>query len=121
MFFEKKSTNTLNIICNLGVLGFMFLFGGMYTYVYFHGTLLLEACIIMFIGSTLLVIQYRFLRHLNFKERIPEVLIILLANIFSVFIFEQNVILVAIILLISNTACVLINRKKIDKFEKIYM
>ncbi|PEF43511.1 hypothetical protein CON22_25910 [Bacillus cereus] len=118
MFFEKKSTRILNIICNLGIFGFMFLFGGMYTYVYFNGTALLEACIMMFIGSSLLVIQYHFLRDLNFKERIPELLIIFIANVFSLFIIKQNVTLVAVIIAIATALCVLINRKKIDKFYK---
>ncbi|WJE23250.1 hypothetical protein [Bacillus cereus] len=121
MFFEKKSKNILNVICNLGIFGFMFLFGGMYTYVYFYGTVLLEACVMVFIGSTLLVIQYYFLRNLDFKERIPEILIIVIANVFSLFIIKQNVTLVAVIIAIATAACVLINRKKIGKIENIYM
>ncbi|MFJ8219723.1 hypothetical protein [Bacillus cereus] len=121
MFLEKKSKNILNIICNLGIFGFMFLFGGMYTYVYFYETALLGTCIMVFIGSTLLVIQYYFMRQLDFKERIPEVFIIIAANIISFLIIKQNVTLVAIVIAIATALCILINRKKISKVEKIYM
>ncbi|PGS63296.1 hypothetical protein COC69_31735 [Bacillus cereus] len=116
MLFEKKSKNISNVICNLGIFGFMFLFGGMYTYVYFYGTALLETCIMVFIGSTLLVIQYYFLRDLNFKERIPEILIIIITNILSLFIIKENIALVAVVIGIATAACILINRKKIEKF-----
>ena len=119
--FREKSKGILNVICNLGIFGFMFLFGGMYTYVYFYGTALLEACVMIFIGSTLLVIQYYFLRDLDFKERIPEILIIVVVNVLSLFIIKQNVTLVAMIIAIATAACVLINRKKIGKIEKLYM
>ncbi|PGZ57878.1 hypothetical protein COE58_24345 [Bacillus cereus] len=121
MIFEKKSKNILNIICNLGIFGFMFLFGGMYTYVYFYDTELLEACItvfvMVFIGGSLLVIQYYFLRDLDFKERIPELFIIFITNVFSLFIIEQNVSLVAVNIAIATAICVLINRRKIEKWK----
>ncbi|MBE7123799.1 hypothetical protein [Bacillus cereus] len=120
MFFEKKSKNILNVICNLGIFGFMFLFGGMYTYVYFYGTAILEACIMLFIGSALLVIQYYFMRQLEFKERILEILIVIAANIISFFIIQQNVALIAIIIAVATASCILINRKKISKIEKLY-
>ena len=60
--------------------GLYVLFGGMYTYVYFYGTTILEVCIIVFIGSVLLVIQYHYLKMLNFKDRLLELLIILTVN-----------------------------------------
>ena len=68
-----------------------------------------------------MVIQYYFLRDLDFKERIPEILIIVVVNVLSLFIIKQNVTLVAMIIAIATAACVLINRKKIGKIEKLYM
>ena len=61
-----------------------------------------------------------FLRDLDFKERIPEILIIVVVNVL-LFIIKQNVTLVAMIIAIATAACVLINRKKIGKIEKLYM
>ena len=58
-----------------------------------------------------------FLRDLDFKERIPEILIIVVVNVLSLFIIKQNVTLVAMIIAIATAACVLINRKKIGKIE----
>ena len=59
-----------------------------------------------------MVIQYYFLRDLDFKERIPEILIIVVVNVLSLFIIKQNVTLVAMIIAIATAACVLINRKR---------
>ena len=53
-----------------------------------------------------------FLRDLDFKERIPEILIIVVVNVLSLFIIKQNVTLVAMIIAIATAACVLINRKR---------
>ncbi|KXY35585.1 hypothetical protein AT267_02800 [Bacillus cereus] len=118
MIFERNHKNIFNILCNLGILGYMFLFGGMYTYVYFYGKIILEVCIILFIGSILLVIQYHYLRMLNFKDRLLELLIILIANVYCFFYKSQNITITLIILIIAVITCILVNRKKI---EKIYV
>ncbi|MBG9585334.1 hypothetical protein ABE42_40600 [Bacillus thuringiensis] len=118
MIFEKNQKNIFNILCNLGILGYMFLFGGMYTYVYFYGTTILEVCIIVFIGSTLLVIQYHYLKMLNFKDRLLELLIILTVNGYCFFYKPQNITVSLIILVVAVITCILVNRKKI---EKIYV
>ncbi|HDX9627630.1 TPA: hypothetical protein ROY30_001272 [Bacillus cereus] len=93
----------------------MFLFGGMYTYVYFYGTALLETFIMLFIENALLVIQYYFMRKLDFKERLLEILIVIATNIISFFIIQQNVALIAIVIAVATASCILINRKKIEK------
>ncbi|SCN01526.1 Uncharacterized protein BCF24048_04980 [Bacillus cereus] len=113
--FREKSKNILNVISNLGIFGFMFLFGGMYTYVYFYGTALLETFIMLFIENALLVIQYYFMRKLDFKERLLEILIVIATNIISFFIIQQNVALIAIVIAVATASCILINRKKIEK------
>ena len=114
--FSRKSKGILNVICNLGIFGFMFC---------------LVVCIHMFIlwYSTTRSMCYDFyrehpfgnsvlfLRDLDFKERIPEILIIVVVNVLSLFIIKQNVTLVAMIIAIATAACVLINRKKIGKIE----
>ncbi|HFJ9404972.1 TPA: hypothetical protein ACGW3F_004103 [Bacillus paranthracis] len=70
---------------------------------------------VLCIGSALLVIQYYFMRKLDFKERLLEILIVIATNIISFFIIQQNVALIAIVIAVATALCILINRKKIEK------
>ncbi|OUB13019.1 hypothetical protein BK708_27595 [Bacillus thuringiensis serovar yunnanensis] len=103
------------ISCNLGVYGYMFLLGSMYTYVYFSGGLLLAVCIYGFIGSILLTIQYHLLRQLGLKERLFEILIVLSFQIYTMFFKHDNIYMVATVMSIASVICVLINHKKVKK------
>ncbi|OUB35631.1 hypothetical protein BK708_04280 [Bacillus thuringiensis serovar yunnanensis] len=111
----KKSIDMFKISCNLGVFGYMFFLGSMYTYMYFSGEFLLAVGIYGFIGSTLLTIQYHLLRQLGLKERLLEILIVLVFQFYALFFIHEHMYIVTFLSVITVMTCVLINHKKVKK------
>lgn len=115
MVNSKKNIDMFKLSCNLGVFGYMFFLGAMYTYVYFSGEFLLAVGIYGFIGSTLLTIQYHLLRQLGLRERLFEILIVLAFQVYVLFFTHNNIYIVATVMSIVGVTCVLINHKKVKK------
>ncbi|MDA2566790.1 hypothetical protein PDQ34_22875 [Bacillus cereus] len=115
MVNSKKNIDMFKLSCNLGVFGYMFFLGAMYTYVYFSGEFSLAVGIYGFIGSTLLTIQYHLLRQLGFKERLLEIFIVVAFQLYVLFFTHNNIYIVAIVMSIVGVACILINYRKVKK------
>lgn len=106
-------TKDSKLLYSLGTFGFMFLFGGFYSQVYFHGTAPLPVALFLFIGASLLVIQYYPLRNIPITKRLPEILIILVVNLI-VFFLLSNVPLAGILNVAAAIFCIMLNRKHIQ-------
>ncbi|EOO23315.1 hypothetical protein IIU_07050 [Bacillus cereus VD133] len=115
MAVQQKKKDTFTAACHLGVWGYAFLIGGMYTYTYFAGETLLSPTIYVSIGILLLTRQYRLLQHLRFKDRLLELLIVVAIGLYCSFSINTNIYIVAIVNGCAIGSCVLINRKKINK------
>lgn len=109
---HQKGKDMFKISCNLGVFGYTFFLGSMYTYVYFSGEMLLAVCIYAIIGSVLLTMQYHLLRQLGLKERLFEIILVLIFQAYSMFVKHDNTNIVAVITCIIGVTCVLINHKE---------